>query len=233
MGGSDQWGNMVTGTELIRKKGAGEAYALTCPLITKTDGGKFGKTEKGNVWLDASKTSPYQFYQFWLNAADEDAEKWIKIFTLLPESTVGSLIEEHRKQPEARSLQQRLALEVTAFVHGREILDSILETTRGFFGGDAVGFIQHTSPAVLERSGLPTLPYSGEWPVNVVSLLAAAGVLPSKGEAKKLIQGGGVSINEKKVTDIQTMIGDEDLLNQRYILVRRGKKHLDLIVLSS
>jgi tyrosyl-tRNA synthetase len=202
-------------------------------LITKTDGGKFGKTEKGNVWLDASKTSPYQFYQFWLNAADEDAEKWIKIFTLLPESTVGSLIEEHRKQPEARSLQQRLALEVTAFVHGREILDSILETTRGFFGGDAVGFIQHTSPAVLERSGLPTLPYSGEWPVNVVSLLAAAGVLPSKGEAKKLIQGGGVSINEKKVTDIQTMIGDEDLLNQRYILVRRGKKHLDLIVLSS
>jgi tyrosyl-tRNA synthetase len=218
---------------LIRKKGAGEAYALTCPLITKTDGGKFGKTEKGNVWLDASKTSPYQFYQFWLNAADEDAEKWIKIFTLLPESTVGSLIEEHRKQPEARSLQQRLALEVTAFVHGREILDSILETTRGFFGGDAVGFIQHTSPAVLERSGLPTLPYSGEWPVNVVSLLAAAGVLPSKGEAKKLIQGGGVSINEKKVTDIQTMIGDEDLLNQRYILVRRGKKHLDLIVRSS
>jgi tyrosyl-tRNA synthetase len=202
-------------------------------LITKTDGGKFGKTEKGNVWLDASKTSPYQFYQFWLNAADEDAEKWIKIFTLLPESTVGSLIEEHRKQPEARSLQQRLALEVTAFVHGREILDSILETTRGFFGGDAVGFIQHTSPAVLERSGLPTLPYSGEWPVNVVSLLAAAGVLPSKGEAKKLIQGGGVSINEKKVTDIQTMIGDEDLLNQRYILVRRGKKHLDLIVRSS
>jgi tyrosyl-tRNA synthetase len=233
MGGSDQWGNMVTGTELIRKKGAGEAFALTCPLITKTDGGKFGKTEKGNVWLDASKTSPYQFYQFWLNAADEDAEKWIKIFTLLPESTVGSLIEEHRKQPEARSLQQRLALEVTAFVHGREILDSILETTRGFFGGDAVGFIQHTSPAVLERSGLPTLPYSGEWPVNVVSLLAAAGVLPSKGEAKKLIQGGGVSINEKKVTDIQTMIGDEDLLNQRYILVRRGKKHLDLIVRSS
>jgi tyrosyl-tRNA synthetase len=218
---------------LIRKKGAGEAFALTCPLITKTDGGKFGKTEKGNVWLDASKTSPYQFYQFWLNAADEDAEKWIKIFTLLPESTVGSLIEEHRKQPEARSLQQRLALEVTAFVHGREILDSILETTRGFFGGDAVGFIQHTSPAVLERSGLPTLPYSGEWPVNVVSLLAAAGVLPSKGEAKKLIQGGGVSINEKKVTDIQTMIGDEDLLNQRYILVRRGKKHLDLIVRSS
>ena len=233
MGGSDQWGNMVTGTELIRKKGAGEAFALTCPLITKTDGGKFGKTEKGNVWLDASKTSPYQFYQFWLNAADEDAEKWIKIFTLLPEATVGSLIEEHRKQPEARSLQQRLALEVTAFVHGREILDSILETTRGFFGGDAVGFIQHTSPAVLERSGLPTLPYSGEWPVNVVSLLAAAGVLPSKGEAKKLIQGGGVSINEKKVTDIQTMIGDEDLLNQRYILVRRGKKHLDLIVRSS
>jgi tyrosyl-tRNA synthetase len=143
------------------------------------------------------------------------------------------LIEEHRKQPEARSLQQRLALEVTAFVHGKDVLESILETTRGFFGGDAVNFIQNTSPDVLEKSGLPTLPYGGEWPVNVVSLLAAAGVLPSKGEAKKLIQGGGVSINEKKVTDIQTMIGDADLLNHRYILVRRGKKHLDLIVRQS
>lgn len=233
MGGSDQWGNMVTGTELIRKKGEGEAYALTCPLITKADGGKFGKTEKGNVWLDPGKTSPYQFYQFWLNAADEDAEKWIKVFTLLPESDITPLIESHRQQPEARSLQQRLALEVTAFVHGKEVLESILETTRGMFGGDAVAFIQTTRPEVLQLSGLPTLPYAGEWPVNVVTFLAATGSLASKGEAKKMIQGGGVSINEKKVTDIQAMISDADLLNQQYILVRKGKKHLDLIVRSS
>ena len=233
MGGSDQWGNMVTGTELIRKKGAGDAYALTCPLITKTDGGKFGKTEKGNVWLDASKTSPYQFYQFWLNAADEDAEKWIKIFTLLPETDITAHIESNRQQTEARSLQQRLALEVTAFVHGKEVLESILETTRGMFGGDAVAFIQTTRAEVLLLSGLPTLPYAGEWPVNVVTFLAATGSLASKGEAKKLIQGGGVSINEKKVTDIQAMIGDADLLNQQYILVRKGKKHLDLIVRQS
>ena len=230
MGGSDQWGNILTGAELIRRKSGGEAYAFTCPLITKADGGKFGKTEKGNVWLDAQKTTPYQFYQFWLNASDEDAEKWIKIFTLLPQDTINQLIITHREKPEARALQQQLALEVTAFVHGKEVLDSILETTRGFFGGDALNFIKSTSAATLEKSGLPTLPYSGEWPVNVVTLLAEAGSFPSKGEAKKMIQAGGVSINEQKVTDIQTMIDDSHLLNGRFILVRRGKKQLDLII---
>ena len=230
MGGSDQWGNILTGAELIRRKSGGEAYAFTCPLITKADGGKFGKTEKGNVWLDAQKTTPYQFYQFWLNASDEDAEKWIKIFTLLPQDTINQLIITHREKPEARALQQQLALEVTAFVHGKEVLDSILETTRGFFGGDALNFIKNTTAATLEKSGLPTLPYSGEWPVNVVTLLAEAGSFPSKGEAKKMIQAGGVSINEQKVTDIQTMIDDSHLLNDRFILVRRGKKQLDLII---
>ena len=230
MGGSDQWGNILTGAELIRRKSGGEAYAFTCPLITKADGGKFGKTEKGNVWLDAQKTSPYQFYQFWLNASDEDAEKWIKIFTLLPQDTINQLIITHREKPEARALQQQLALEVTAFVHGKEVLDSILETTRGFFGGDALNFIKNTTAATLEKSGLPTLPYSGEWPVNVVTLLAEGGSFPSKGEAKKMIQAGGVSINEQKVTDIQTMIDDSHLLNGRFILVRRGKKQLDLII---
>ena len=230
MGGSDQWGNILTGAELIRRKSGGEAYAFTCPLITKADGGKFGKTEKGNVWLDAQKTTPYQFYQFWLNASDEDAEKWIKIFTLLPQDTINQLIITHREKPEARALQQQLALEVTAFVHGKEVLDSILETTRGFFGGDALNFIKNTTAATLEKSGLPTLPYSGEWPVNVVTLLAEAGSFPSKGEAKKMIQAGGVSINEQKVTDIQTMIDDSHLLNGRFILVRRGKKQLDLII---
>ena len=230
MGGSDQWGNILTGAELIRRKGGGEAYAFTCPLITKSDGGKFGKTEKGNVWLDAQKTSPYQFYQFWLNASDEDAEKWIKIFTLLPQDTINELITNHREKPEARALQQQLALEVTAFVHGKEVLDSILETTRGFFGGDALHFIKNTTTATLEKSGLPTLPYSGEWPVNVVTLLAEAGSFPSKGEAKKMIQAGGLSINEQKVTDIQTIIDDSYLLNGRFILVRRGKKQLDLII---
>ena len=230
MGGSDQWGNILTGAELIRRKSGGEAYAFTCPLITKADGGKFGKTEKGNVWLDAQKTTPYQFYQFWLNASDEDAEKWIKIFTLLPQDTINQLIITHREKPEARALQQQLALEVAAFVHGKEVLDSILETTRGFFGGDALNFIKSTTAATLEKSGLPTLPYSGEWPVNVVTLLAEAGSFPSKGEAKKMIQAGGVSINEQKVTDIQTMIDDSHLLNDRFILVRRGKKQLDLII---
>lgn len=230
MGGSDQWGNILTGAELIRRKSGGEAYAFTCPLITKSDGGKFGKTEKGNVWLDAQKTTPYQFYQFWLNASDEDAEKWIKIFTLLPQDTINQLIINHREKPEARALQQQLALEVTAFVHGKEVLDSILETTRGFFGGDALHFIKNTTAATLEKSGLPTLPFSGEWPVNVVTLLAEAGSFPSKGEAKKMIQAGGVSINEQKVTDIQTMIDDSHLLNGRFILVRRGKKQLDLII---
>jgi len=230
MGGSDQWGNILTGAELIRRKSGGEAYAFTCPLITKADGGKFGKTEKGNVWLDAQKTTPYQFYQFWLNASDEDAEKWIKIFTLLPQDTINQLIITHREKPEARALQQQLALEVTAFVHGKEVLDSILETTRGFFGGDALHFIKNTSAATLEKSGLPTLPYSGEWPVNLVTLLAEAGSFASKGEAKKMIQAGGVSINEQKVTDIQTMIDDSHLLNGRFILVRRGKKQLDLII---
>jgi tyrosyl-tRNA synthetase len=230
MGGSDQWGNILTGAELIRRKSGGEAYAFTCPLITKADGGKFGKTEKGNVWLDAQKTTPYQFYQFWLNASDEDAEKWIKIFTLLPQDTINQLIITHREKPEARALQQQLALEVTAFVHGKEVLDSILETTRGFFGGDALHFIKNTTAATLEKSGLPTLPYSGEWPVNVVTLLAESGSFASKGEAKKMIQAGGVSINEQKITDIQTMIDDSHLLNGRFILVRRGKKQLDLII---
>ena len=230
MGGSDQWGNILTGAELIRRKSGGEAYAFTCPLITKSDGGKFGKTEKGNVWLDAQKTSPYQFYQFWLNASDEDAEKWIKIFTLLPQDTINQIITTHREKPEARALQQQLALEVTAFVHGKEVLDSILETTRGFFGGDALHFIKNTTAATLEKSGLPTLPYSGEWPVNVVTLLAEAGSFASKGEAKKMIQAGGLSINEQKVTDIQTMIDDSHLQNGRFILVRRGKKQLDLII---
>jgi tyrosyl-tRNA synthetase len=230
MGGSDQWGNILTGAELIRRKGGGEAYAFTCPLITKADGGKFGKTEKGNVWLDAQKTTPYQFYQFWLNASDEDAEKWIKIFTLLSQETINQIITNHREKPEARALQQQLALEVTAFVHGKEVLDSILETTRGFFGGDALDFIKNTTAATLEKSGLPTLPYSGEWPVNVVTLLAEAGSFASKGEAKKMIQAGGLSINEQKVTDIQTMIDDSHLLNGRFILVRRGKKQLDLII---
>ena len=230
MGGSDQWGNILTGAELIRRKGGGEAYAFTCPLITKSDGGKFGKTEKGNVWLDAQKTTPYQFYQFWLNASDEDAEKWIKIFTLLPQDAINQIIINHREKPEARALQQQLALEVTAFVHGKEVLDSILETTRGFFGGDALNFIKNTTAATLEKSGLPTLPYSGEWPVNLVTLLAETGSFPSKGEAKKMIQAGGVSINEQKITDIQTMIDDSHLLNGRFILVRRGKKQLDLII---
>lgn len=149
------------------------------------------ENRKGKCLAGCTKTTPYQFYQFWLNASDEDAEKWIKIFTLLPEDTINQLIATHREKPEARALQQRLALEVTAFVHGKDVLDSILETTRAFFGGDAVSFIKNTPPETLEKAGMPTLPYNGEWPVNIVTLLAESGSFPSKGEARKMIQAGG------------------------------------------
>jgi tyrosyl-tRNA synthetase len=231
MGGSDQWGNITTGTELIRRKSGGEAFAFTCPLITRTDGGKFGKTEKGNIWLDGDKTTPYQFYQFWLNATDADAEKWIKIFTFLSRTEIETLLEQHKRAPDTRSLQKSLAREITVFVHGAGHYDQIIATTQGFYGGDPIQFIKTAGETALMDSGVPNSVSGSLLPVDVVSFLADSGsdFFSSKGEARKLIQAGGVSINEIKITDPKTIIDETFLLNEKYTLLRKGKKfHLVL-----
>jgi tyrosyl-tRNA synthetase len=234
MGGSDQWGNILTGTELIRRKAGGEAFAFTCPLITKTDGGKFGKTEKGNVWLDPEKTSPYHFYQFWLNASDADAEKWIKIFTLLPKAEIVNAIAEHQADAAKRVLQKKLAAEVTGFIHGQEELEKAIQTTEKLFAGNAAENIKDLNEAdlLLSLEGIPVF----EVPANrfsegidLVSLLADTGVFPSKGEARKMIQGGGLSLNKEKLTDPASLIGQGYLLHGKYLLVQKGKKNFYLI----
>jgi tyrosyl-tRNA synthetase len=235
MGGSDQWGNITTGTELVRRKAGGEAFAFTCPLITKADGGKFGKTEKGNVWLDPVRTSPYQFYQFWLNAADEDAVKWIRIFTLMPMEEIIALTDAHAADPGARQLQKRLAREVTTFVHGEEECATAISTTEKLFSGDAAENIRSMGEAEILASmeGVPTFNVSmAELAagIDVVSLLAGTGIFPSKGEARKTVQGGGVSVNREKVSDISRVIGTADLLADKYLLVTKGKKHHHLVV---
>jgi tyrosyl-tRNA synthetase len=235
MGGSDQWGNITTGTELIRRKAGGEAFAFTCPLITKSDGGKFGKTEKGNVWLDPLKTSPFQFYQFWLNAADEDAEKWIRIFTLLPWADIEILIHDHRKDPGSRLLQKSLAREVTTFVHGKAEFEAAVLTTEKLFSGNAAENIRDLSETELLSSleGVPQFTYdrskilSG---TDAVSFMAESGIFPSKGEARKTIQGGGVSINKEKINDPSMLIDSTNLLLEKYILVQKGKKNYYLVI---
>lgn len=234
MGGSDQWGNITTGTELIRRKAGGEAFAFTCPLITKADGGKFGKTEKGNVWLDPERTSPYQFYQFWLNASDADAEKWIRIFTFLDPATIEKLTEQHRQDPGARILQKSLAREITIFVHGEAEYQSAVQTTEKLFTGDAAENIRSLSEQELLDSldGVPSFDIDGgkiAAGIDIVSLLAESGVFPSKGEARKTIQGGGVSVNKQKVTDIALVMDPGWLLHNRYLLVQKGKKNYYLL----
>lgn len=235
MGGSDQWGNITTGTELIRRKAGGEAFAFTCPLITKADGGKFGKTEKGNVWLDPLRTSPYQFYQFWLNAADADAEKWIRIFTFLKPAEIQELVETHRKDPGSRSLQKALAQEITSFVHGTEEFLNALQTTEKLFSGDAVENMRTLSEQELLDSmeGVPRFTFPMEKirvGADVVGFLADAGIFPSKGEARKTIQGGGVSINKEKISDTSLQINQDRLIAEKYILIQRGKKNYYLVV---
>jgi tyrosyl-tRNA synthetase len=235
MGGSDQWGNITTGTELIRRKSGGEAYAFTCPLLTKSDGGKFGKTEKGNVWLDPEKTTPYQFYQFWLNAADADAEKWIRIFTFLTEPEIELIVQEHNKDPGARILQKNLAKQVTIFVHGRAEFEAALQTSEKLFSGNAAEQIRTFSEKELLSSleGVPEFKISRErieTGVDVVSLLAESGVFPSKGEARKTIQGGGLSLNKDKVGDPALKIDGSWLLAGKYLLVQKGKKNHYLLV---
>ena len=232
MGGSDQWGNIVTGTELIRRKCAGEAFAFTCPLIKKADGSKFGKTEQGNIWLDASKTSAYQFYQFWLNANDTDAVDWIKIFSFLDRQTIDELIEEHQMDASKRVLQKALAKEVTIFVHGTDEYNKAVETTQKLFSGQDAP-IENMSESDLENiQGVITMDYPAEKikaGVDIVSFLAEIAVFPSKGEARKTLQGGGISINRKKIDDLQLVIGDGFLLHGRYILIQKGKRNYYLV----
>ncbi|MET0394768.1 MAG: tyrosine--tRNA ligase, partial [Chitinophagaceae bacterium] len=231
MGGSDQWGNIVTGTELIRRKDGGEAFAFTCPLITRADGGKFGKTEKGNIWLDPEKTSPYLFYQFWLNASDADAEKWIKIFTFLTKEETEQLLEAHANDPGQRLLQKRLAEEVTAFVHGKEELAAAIETTHKTFDNQQAPAESLSREDLESMVGVTKPEYAKEKiaaGIDVVSFLAETGIFASKGEARKMIQGGGVSINRKKA-DLQLVIGSTLLLHDTYIMVQKGKKNYYLV----
>ncbi len=235
MGGSDQWGNIVTGTELIRRKAGGEAFAFTCPLITKADGGKFGKTEKGNVWLDPAKTSPYQFYQFWLNASDEDAKKWIKIFTLLSRETIEELISKHEAAPHERALQKKLAEELTCFVHSRADFEFALKASDILFGNATTAILQSLSETQLLQvmEGVPTIEVaksSIEAGYEIVSFLADTQIFPSKGEARKMWQAGGLSLNKSKIATDKIQINSSDLLQEKYLLVQKGKKNYYLII---
>ncbi len=236
MGGSDQWGNITTGTELIRRKEGGEAFALTCPLITKADGGKFGKTESGNVWLDRRYTSPYKFYQFWLNVSDTDAEKYIKIFTTLDKEEIATLVTEQNAAPHLRPLQKRLAQEVTVMVHSKEDYEAAVEASNILFGNstsDALKKLdEDTLLAVFE--GVPQFEISKEVlskGIKAVDLFVeSAAVFPSKGEMRKLVQSGGVSLNKEKVENPDSVVGSSDLLGDKYLLVQKGKKNYFLLI---
>ena len=236
MGGSDQWGNITTGTELIRRKQGGEAFALTCPLITKADGGKFGKTESGNVWLDRRYTSPYKFYQFWLNVSDADAAKYIKIFTALEKEEIIALEAEQAAAPHLRPLQKRLAKEVTVMVHSEEDYNAAVEASNILFGNstsDALKKIdEDTLLAVFE--GVPQFEVSKEdmgAGIKAVDLLTEkAPVFPSKGEMRKLVQSGGVSVNKEKLVQPDELITEDSLLNSKYLLVQKGKKNYFLLI---
>jgi len=232
MGGSDQWGNITTGTELIRRKTGGEAFAFTCPLLTKADGGKFGKTEAGNIWLDAEKTTPYHFYQFWLNAADTDAEKWIKIFTFLPQDEITNLIEEHHLDHSKRILQKRLGKELTIFVHGVDEYLKAVETTEKLFNQKNASPDLITEEDLRSMEGIVHIDYSKEklvTGIDAVSFLAETTIFPSKSEARKMIQNGGVSINRHKVLATDEIINDKKLLHQKYLLIQKGKKNYYLV----
>ena len=236
MGGTDQWGNITTGTELIRRKLGGEAFALTCPLITKADGGKFGKTESGNVWLDRRYTSPYKFYQFWLNVSDSDAERYIKIFTSIEKEEIEALIAEHQAAPHLRILQKRLAKEVTVMVHSEEDYNAAVEASGILFGNATSEALkkldEDTLLAVFE--GVPQFEVSKDVlaeGVKAVDLFVDnAAVFASKGEMRKLVQGGGVSLNKEKLNAFDQVITTADLLDGKYLLVQRGKKNYYLVI---
>ena len=236
MGGSDQWGNITTGTELIRRKTGGEAFALVCPLITKADGGKFGKTESGNVWLDRRYTSPYKFYQFWLNVSDADAEKYIKIFTAIGKEEIDNLIAEHTQAPHLRILQKRLAQEVTVMVHSQEDYNAAVEASNILFGNSTSEALKKLDEDTLLAvfDGVPQFTISKnmlESGVKAIDLLTeTAAVFPSKGEMRKLVQSGGVSINKEKLENQDEVLTGSKLLNNKYLLVPKGKKNYYLLI---
>lgn len=236
MGGSDQWGNIVTGTELIRRKTGGEAYALTCPLITKSDGGKFGKTEEGNVWLGKDRTSPYRFYQFWLNVSDEDARKYIKIFTLLSVDQIGDAIRKHDSSPHDRHLQKLLAREVTVMVHSEEDCRAAVEASQVLFGRGTAETLSGLDEATFLDlfEGVPRYDIDMRMldsPVALADLLTVTtAVFASKGEYRRMVSGGGLSVNKEKVSDAGMSIGREKLINSKYLLVQKGKKNYFLII---
>lgn len=236
LGGADQWGNITTGTELIRRSCGGEAYALTCPLITKADGGKFGKTEKGNIWLDAERTSPYQFYQFWLNVSDDDAERYIKIFTMLDRETIEAAIAAHRECPEKRELQKLLAREVTVMVHGEKEYETAVVASSMLFGKatteDLKSLDEKTFLAVFD--GVPTLGIDrAKLPLGILDALAVeTSVFPSKGEARKMIQQNGFSLNKAKMNDASRNLTEDDIIDGKYILVQKGKKDYYIIIVN-
>jgi tyrosyl-tRNA synthetase len=238
MGGSDQWGNIVTGTELIRRKAGGEAYALTCPLISKSDGTKFGKTESGNVWLDPEKTTPYQFYQFWLNVSDEDAAKYIKIFTVLSQEDIEAVIGEHNRAPHERFLQRRLAEEVTVMVHSRSDYEGAVEASQILFGKGTTESLkkmnENTFLSVFE--GVPLFDVNMNIVINGVTIADLCAehtqIFASKGELRRLVQGGGLSLNKLKIENPEMKVSRESLLNDKYLLVQKGKKNYYLIRVS-
>jgi len=235
MGGSDQWGNIVTGTELIRRKQGGEAFALTSPLITRSDGSKFGKTESGNVWLDPEKTSPYKFYQFWLNISDEDAVSYIKIFTVLGKEEIEALIDEHNKAPHTRLLQKSLAAEMTIMVHSKKELDASVEASEILFGKGTTKTLHRMNEDTFLSvfDGVPTFEIPGKLLKDNISIVDLCTehtrVFGSRGEMRRLIQGGGLSVNKEKVSDPDAMIDASFLLNSKYILIQKGKKNYFVI----
>lgn len=232
MGGSDQWGNIVTGTELIRRKLGKEAFAFTSPLIKRADGGKFGKSEKGNIWLDPEKTSPYQFYQFWLNASDADVENWIKVFTFLEKEPIDQLISEHQKDPGVRLLQKKLAEEVTRMIHGEDELNKAIETTQKLFANTSAPASSLSEEDLQQIEGIIKQEYPLSNFINgtdVITLVSETGIFKSKGEARKMIQNGGVSINRIKVSDPQLVVKQSDLLHGKYLMLQVGKKNYFLI----
>ena len=235
LGGNDQWGNMTTGTELIRRTLGNdvETFALTCPLITKSDGKKFGKTESGNIWLDPKRTTPYRFYQFWLNVSDEDAERYIKIFTSLEKETIDALIEEHRQDPGRRVLQKRLAEEVTIMVHSREALDMAIEASNILFGKATKEALEKLD----EQTFLDVFDGVEKYEISrdqlgqpaIELFTTVAPVFPSKGEMRKMVQGGGVSLNKEKLADQNRAVTADDLIDGKYLLAQKGKKNYYLI----
>ncbi|MEO9020946.1 MAG: tyrosine--tRNA ligase [Ginsengibacter sp.] len=232
-GGSDQWGNIVTGTELIRRKAGGEAFAFTCPLLTKSDGSKFGKSEKGNIWLDAGKTSPYTFYQFWLNTADADAERFLKVFTFLSEKEIKELVQQHTGNEHLRILQKKLAEELTCFVHSKSDFEFAVKASSILFSNDTAQILKELNEEQLLQvmEGVPTVEIEKNklLDLDLISLLTETKILPSKGEAKKMLAGGGIFINKEKVDAGDEKINTTHLLNGKYLLIQKGKKNYYLV----